>query len=210
MTRWSCPAPDCSKEWDSCHRVVSHLHVTSCKTVLSDPVAIAPFLAAASRWLCLACSKTLPARRPGTPGRLFAGTAASRPPPPLWPCLFLTSHRLKFLRPVFHLSLPFFAPGSQHLSTCPNQHAARWPRRGWSLLRLLRAPRPLWMTRRGFSFFRRLFSPMFPLRHPRAAFRRPPSSESACGVGPREMSLPCLRKLFVEPRNECQMEPPSQ
>jgi hypothetical protein len=51
---------------------------------------------------------------------------------------------------------------------------------------------------------------MFPLRHPGAAFRRPPSSESAYGVEPREMFLLCLRKLFVEPRNECPMEPPSQ
>jgi hypothetical protein len=51
---------------------------------------------------------------------------------------------------------------------------------------------------------------MFPLRHPGATFRRPPSSENASGVGPREMCLLCLRKLFVEQRNECPMEPPSQ
>jgi hypothetical protein len=44
----------------------------------------------------------------------------------------------------------------------------------------------------------------------RAAFRRPPSSESAYGVRPREMSLLCLRNLFVEPRNKCPMEPPCQ
>jgi hypothetical protein len=50
---------------------------------------------------------------------------------------------------------------------------------------------------------------MFPLRHPGAAFRRQPSSGNAYGVGPRERHLLCLRKLFVEPRNECPMEPPS-
>jgi hypothetical protein len=134
MTRWSCPAPDSSKEWDTCQRFVSHLHATSCKTVLSDEVALAPFMTAASRWLCLACSRTWHSR---TPVCIDCGLA----PPTLWPCPFLPSHRLQCLRPVFSLSLRFFAPESQHLSTCTKQHAARWPRRGRSLLRLLRASR---------------------------------------------------------------------
>jgi hypothetical protein len=58
-----------------------------------------------------------------------------------------------------------------------------------------------------FSLFRRPFSPMFPLRHPGVAFRRLPSSESVYGVGPRLISLLCLRNPSVEPRSECPMEP---
>jgi hypothetical protein len=109
MTRWTCPAPDCSKDWDSCQRVVSHLHATSCKTILSDPVAIAPFLAAASRWLCLPCSKTWHSR---TPVCRDCGLAAPSPsvalplpdiaPPPV------PSPRLPSLSTVLCTGVPTF------------------------------------------------------------------------------------------------------
>jgi hypothetical protein len=62
---------------------------------------------------------------------------------------------------------------------------------------------------RFLAFPKAIFSQV-PASASRAAFRRPPSSESAYGIGPRDMALLCFRKLFVEPYNEGPIEPPSQ
>jgi hypothetical protein len=204
MTRWSCPAPDCSKDWDSCQRVVSHLHATSCKTILSDPVAIAPFLAAASRWLCVSCSKTWHSR---TPVCRDCGLAAPSPsvalplpdisPPPV------PSPRLPSLSTVLCTGVPTFV----YMPKSTRSEVAT----AWAVVAQAVAGDSASVDdlTRFLAFPKAIFSHV-PASASRAAFRRPLSSGNASGVGPRETYLLCLRKLFVEPRDECSMEPPSQ